>query len=209
LIEIGLLVLKNIFFNINMVFPIVAPTDHWGLWYEQTWIYIISESFDVNMSSFLAQWFWRKMFLNDPTLFLHFCDYLPFEKDLALCKILISLYPRMICTKLDWNWPDGSREDFFQYKLAQSCECKTNMIPILMHQGAYSQKVLRLRLNFVNTVVHLCFFSRSKLSIPACNKTSILTSGLVAFSWVYRRIEILIVDVRSFVNRYPDAHFDY
>jgi hypothetical protein len=31
----------------------------------------------------LAQWFWTK-FLNDPTPFLHFCDYLPFEQDLAL-----------------------------------------------------------------------------------------------------------------------------
>jgi hypothetical protein len=32
----------------------------------------------------LAQWFWRGRFLNDPILFLHFCDYLPFEEDLAL-----------------------------------------------------------------------------------------------------------------------------
>jgi hypothetical protein len=24
-----------------------------------------------------------------------------------------SLYPRMICTKFDWNWPAGSGEDFF------------------------------------------------------------------------------------------------
>jgi hypothetical protein len=31
----------------------------------------------------LAQWFWRRRFLNDP-IPLHFCDYLPFEKDLAL-----------------------------------------------------------------------------------------------------------------------------
>jgi hypothetical protein len=31
----------------------------------------------------LAQWFWKR-FLNDPSPFLHFCDYLPFEKDLAL-----------------------------------------------------------------------------------------------------------------------------
>jgi hypothetical protein len=30
----------------------------------------------------LAQWFWR--FLNDPNPFLHFCDYLTFEEDLAL-----------------------------------------------------------------------------------------------------------------------------
>jgi hypothetical protein len=32
----------------------------------------------------LAQWFWRRRFLYDPTPFLHFCDYLPFEEDLAL-----------------------------------------------------------------------------------------------------------------------------
>jgi hypothetical protein len=28
--------------------------------------------------------FWIKRFLKDPTPFLHFCDYLPFEEDLAL-----------------------------------------------------------------------------------------------------------------------------
>jgi hypothetical protein len=32
----------------------------------------------------LAQWFWSKRFLNDPIPFLLFCDYLPFEDDLAL-----------------------------------------------------------------------------------------------------------------------------
>jgi hypothetical protein len=32
----------------------------------------------------LAQWFWRKRFLKDPTLFLHLCDYLQFEEDMAL-----------------------------------------------------------------------------------------------------------------------------
>jgi hypothetical protein len=32
----------------------------------------------------LVQWFWRKRFLNDATQFLHFCDYLPFEEDLAV-----------------------------------------------------------------------------------------------------------------------------
>jgi hypothetical protein len=31
----------------------------------------------------LTQWFWRR-FLSDPTPFLHFCDYLPFEEDLDL-----------------------------------------------------------------------------------------------------------------------------
>ena len=33
----------------------------------------------------LAKWFWRRRFLNEHTLFLHFWDYLPFEADLALC----------------------------------------------------------------------------------------------------------------------------
>jgi hypothetical protein len=32
----------------------------------------------------LAQWFWRKRFLNDPIPFLHFCDYLPLEEELVL-----------------------------------------------------------------------------------------------------------------------------
>jgi hypothetical protein len=32
----------------------------------------------------LAQWFWRRRFLNDPTPILHSCDYLPLEEDLAL-----------------------------------------------------------------------------------------------------------------------------
>jgi hypothetical protein len=32
----------------------------------------------------LAQCLWRRRFLNDPTPFLHFCDYIPFEEDLTL-----------------------------------------------------------------------------------------------------------------------------
>jgi hypothetical protein len=32
----------------------------------------------------LALWFWRRRFLDDTTPFLHFCNYLPFEEDLAL-----------------------------------------------------------------------------------------------------------------------------
>jgi hypothetical protein len=31
----------------------------------------------------LAQWFWRRRFLNDPTTFLHFCNDLLFEEDLT------------------------------------------------------------------------------------------------------------------------------
>jgi hypothetical protein len=32
----------------------------------------------------LAQWFWRRRLLNDPTPFPYFCDYLPFEEVLAI-----------------------------------------------------------------------------------------------------------------------------
>jgi hypothetical protein len=56
---------------------------------------------------------------------------------------------------------------------------------------------------FVLRQSYICILKLSKLIIPAYNETSILTWGLVAFCWVYRRNEILIVVVRSFVNRYP------
>jgi hypothetical protein len=32
----------------------------------------------------MAQWFWRRKILNEPTPFSHFCDYPPFEEDLTL-----------------------------------------------------------------------------------------------------------------------------
>jgi hypothetical protein len=43
----------------------------------------------------------RRRFLNDPTPFLHFCDYLPLEEDLALYLNKLSLHPRIMCTKFD------------------------------------------------------------------------------------------------------------
>jgi hypothetical protein len=47
--------------------------------------------------------------------FLHFCDYPPFEKDLALLieQFRTAFTPRVTYTKFDWNWPPGSEEDFF------------------------------------------------------------------------------------------------
>jgi hypothetical protein len=47
-------VLEKIFFSIwthaSMFSPIVAPPEPWGPWCEQFWIYIISESFHLNMA---------------------------------------------------------------------------------------------------------------------------------------------------------------
>ena len=60
----------------------------------------------------------RRRFLNDPTLFLDFCDYLPFEKDMAIDLYNFEFpYLRMICAKFDWNWPAGSREEDFLKKI--------------------------------------------------------------------------------------------
>jgi hypothetical protein len=55
LIAIGLLVLgkKILFFNINIseyCFPYCGPHDPWRPWFQETWIYIISESFHINMT---------------------------------------------------------------------------------------------------------------------------------------------------------------
>jgi hypothetical protein len=66
-----------------MVFPIVAPPDPRRPWFEQTWILIISESFHVNMSSSGSVIYEKKIFKWPHPIFA-FCDYLPFEKDLAL-----------------------------------------------------------------------------------------------------------------------------
>jgi hypothetical protein len=65
----------------------------------------------------LALWFWRRRFLNDPTPFLHFCNYLPFEDDLALyLSNLNLLHPRIICTNFDWIWPaDSGEKDFKKF----------------------------------------------------------------------------------------------
>jgi hypothetical protein len=36
----------------------------------------------MEILAFMVLWFMRRKYLNDPTLFLHFCDYPPFEEDL-------------------------------------------------------------------------------------------------------------------------------
>ena len=45
-----------------MVFPIMAPPDTRGQWFQETWIYIISESFHVNMTYSGSVVLMRKIF---------------------------------------------------------------------------------------------------------------------------------------------------
>jgi hypothetical protein len=65
-----------------MVFPIVASPDPQGQWFVQTWICIISGSFDVNLS--FSGFVVPEKICRWPDPILHFCDYFPFEEDLAL-----------------------------------------------------------------------------------------------------------------------------
>jgi hypothetical protein len=66
----------------------------------------------------LAHWFWRR-FLNDPTPFLHSCDYHPLKSTWPfIWTNLNSLHPRIICTKFDWFWPaDSGEEDFYKFSV--------------------------------------------------------------------------------------------
>jgi hypothetical protein len=66
-----------------MVFPIVAPPDPRGPWCEEFWIYIISESFHINMT-YSGAVVAKKIFKWRHPIFTFLCDYLPFEVDMAL-----------------------------------------------------------------------------------------------------------------------------
>jgi hypothetical protein len=62
----------------------------------------------------LAQWFWRKRFLKDPSHFYIFVIISPLKRTWPLIWInLNSLHPRIICSKFDWFWPAGSGEEDF------------------------------------------------------------------------------------------------
>ena len=68
-----------------MVFPIVASPDPRGPWCEQFSIYIISESFHVNITYSGSMVLEKKIFKwPHPIFAFFFLDYLPFEEDLAL-----------------------------------------------------------------------------------------------------------------------------
>ena len=70
---------KHIEIWFSLLWPLPTPGDH-GLYKLESTLY---QNAFMQIWALLAQWFWRR-FLNDPTPFFHFCDYLPFEEDLAL-----------------------------------------------------------------------------------------------------------------------------
>jgi hypothetical protein len=95
-----------------MDFPIVAPPDPWGSWCEQFWIYIISESFHVNMIYSGSVVLEKKIFKWPHPIFCIFVIISHLKRTLPfIWTIYNSLYPRMIYTNFDWNWPAGSEEE--------------------------------------------------------------------------------------------------
>jgi hypothetical protein len=85
LIEFGILVLKiKKKFNVFLLFRYYPPLEKgYPLPFNKRNFHLPQDDlYQVGLK--LALWFWRRRFLNDPTPFLHFCDYLTFEKDLAL-----------------------------------------------------------------------------------------------------------------------------
>jgi hypothetical protein len=86
LIEFGLLVLEKNLKKIQCIFTLslLSPLGEGLSLSLNKLIFHISKNYFCQVWLKLAQWFYRSRFLNDPTPFLHFCDYLPFEEDLAL-----------------------------------------------------------------------------------------------------------------------------
>jgi hypothetical protein len=74
--------LKN--FSVFLLFCYYLPLERGNALYLNKLEFFLPKNYLCQVWSKLAQWFWRRRFLNDPTPFLHFCDYLPLEEELAL-----------------------------------------------------------------------------------------------------------------------------
>jgi hypothetical protein len=85
LIDFGTLVLEKIFkmFNVFLLFCYYLPLKKGYPLPLKKFEFPLSKDNLCQVWLKFTQWFWRRFF-NDPTPFLHFCDYLPFVKNLAL-----------------------------------------------------------------------------------------------------------------------------
>jgi hypothetical protein len=95
-----------------MVFLLWPPPDHPGPWFEDIWIYIMSESFHVNLTFSSSVVHEKKIFKWPHPIFVIIS---PLKRNWSfIWTIQNPIYPRMICNKRDWNWPTGSGGgDFF------------------------------------------------------------------------------------------------
>jgi hypothetical protein len=116
LIDFGLLVLEKIFqnFQCNITLSLLSPLENsYPLHFKK----IESPSPKDNSCQVwlkLAQWFWRRRFLNDTTHFYIFVIISPLKRTWPfIWTNLNSFHPRIICTKFYSIWPAGSGEDDF------------------------------------------------------------------------------------------------
>ena len=105
---------EDLFFNMSCNyhgFPIMAPPDPRVPWFEEIWIYIMSESFHVNMTFSSSVVHEKTNFKWPHPIFVIIS---PLKRNWSfIWTIQNPIYPRMICTKKDWNWRIGSGgEDF-------------------------------------------------------------------------------------------------
>jgi hypothetical protein len=81
-----------------------------GPWFKETWIYITSKSFHLNMT-YSGSVVLEKIFKWSHPIFVIIS---PLKRTRPfIWTIKNPLYPRLICIKFDWNWPAGSGEAFF------------------------------------------------------------------------------------------------
>jgi hypothetical protein len=107
---------RRFFFNINTCkygFPYCVPTRPPGT---MMWT-ILNQHYIRKLLSkwpILAQWFWRKIIIWPPPQFCIFVIISALKKTWPFIWTIYNfLYPRMICTKFDWNWPAVLEKVFF------------------------------------------------------------------------------------------------
>jgi hypothetical protein len=95
-------------------FSYCGPSQHQGPWYEQTWIYILSESFHVNKNSFGLAIFENNIFKLTHPIFAFWWLFLLWRE---LChyfvKFWIPFSQGWFVPSLILNWRAGSVEVFF------------------------------------------------------------------------------------------------
>jgi hypothetical protein len=142
----------------------------------------------------LAQWFWRKgSFLNDPIPFLHFCDYLPFEKDQALYLNKLEFHSRkdnlyQVWLNLDcWFWRRRFLKIFsvfllFRYYLPlEKCyPLPLNKLESPSPKDDFCQVWLKLAKWFGEEVENVKVYRRTDRRTPCDQKSSLELSAQVS-----------------------------
>jgi hypothetical protein len=95
-------------------FAIISPWGRSCFSFVEFWIPFAQEYFVPSLFKIGSVVLEKNIFKWPHPIFWIFVIISPLKRTwLLTCAILNSLYLRMICIKFDWNWPAGSREEFF------------------------------------------------------------------------------------------------